>query len=54
MRTNKLRAFIRYNEKGKIVPGSLIVSRQAPKVGTWLEIRSSKSEDIKYIIITNK
>ena len=35
---NKLRAFVRYNEYNKIVPGSLVVQRIKPKNGIWKEI----------------
>jgi hypothetical protein len=52
MQNNGLRAFIRYN-KNRIVPGSLMVSRQVPKVGTWMEIRANKADDKIYNVISN-
>jgi hypothetical protein len=38
--TNKrdLKAFVRYDGSGRVVPGSLILRRQKPKVGKWTEI----------------
>lgn len=32
------KAFVRYDGKKKIVPGSLILQDKAPKVGTWREV----------------
>ncbi len=34
----RLRAFVRYDGSGRIVPGSLILRRKMPKVGKWKEI----------------
>ena len=34
----KLRAFVRFDGSGRIVPGSLILRRNVPKVGKWKEI----------------
>jgi hypothetical protein len=40
MATNKrdLKAFVRFDGSGRIVPGSLILRRKKPKVGKWQEI----------------
>ena len=32
-----LKAYVRYDGTGKIIPGSLILSRIKPKVGNWVE-----------------
>lgn len=32
-----LKAYVRYDGTGKIIPGSLILSRVKPKVGNWIE-----------------
>ena len=37
----KLKAFVRYDGMGRIVPGSLILQRNAPKVGNWDEVNST-------------
>jgi len=40
MATNKrtLKAYVRFDGTGKIIPGSLILQRSKPKVGNWKEI----------------
>jgi hypothetical protein len=40
MATNKrdLKAFVRYDGSGNIVPSSVILARKMPKVGRWTEI----------------
>lgn len=40
MATNKrdLKAYVRFDGSGRIVPGSLILRRNKPKVGKWQEI----------------
>lgn len=40
MATNKrdLRAYVRYDGTGRVIPGSLILSRLKPKVGNWKPI----------------
>lgn len=40
MATNKrdLKAYVRFDGSGRIVPGSLILRRSKPKVGKWQEI----------------
>jgi hypothetical protein len=40
MATNKrdLKAFVRFDGSGRVVPGSLVLRRKKPKVGKWQEI----------------
>ena len=38
-----MRAFVRYDSKGIIVPSSFVMKQSKPKVGKWLEINSIKS-----------
>lgn len=40
MATNKrdLKAFVRFDGSGDIVPSSVILARKMPKVGRWTEI----------------
>ena len=40
MATNKrdLKAYVRFDGTGRIVPGSLVLRRNEPKVGNWQEI----------------
>ncbi len=38
---NKLKAWVRYEGQKKIVPGSLILQANKPKVGTWREVPTS-------------
>lgn len=38
-----MKAFVRYNSKGIIVPSSFVMKKNKPKVGNWLEISSTKS-----------
>jgi hypothetical protein len=38
-----MRAFVRYDKKGIIVPSSFVMKRNKPKVGRWLEISTTKS-----------
>jgi hypothetical protein len=33
-----LKAYVRYDGSGKVIPGSLILQRKSPKVGDWKEI----------------
>ena len=33
-----LKAYVRFDGSGRVVPGSLILRRNKPKVGTWTEI----------------
>jgi len=39
---NKLKAFVRYDGTGRIVPSSLILQRFKPKVGNWVEIDANE------------
>lgn len=41
MSSNKLKAWVRYDGQKKIVPSSLILQANKPKVGTWVEIPTS-------------
>lgn len=34
----RLRAFVRYDGSGRVIPGSLVLRKDAPKVGRWKEI----------------
>ena len=42
MATNKrdLRAYVRFDGTGRIIPGSLVLRRSKPKVGDWKEIQT--------------
>ena len=33
-----LRAFVRYDGSGRVIPGSLVLRKNKPKVGRWQEI----------------
>lgn len=35
-----LKAYVRYDGSGRVVAGSLILRRQKPKVGKWVEIQA--------------
>jgi hypothetical protein len=39
---NKLNAYVRYDGSGRIVPGSLILQKNKPKVGKWKETAANK------------
>ena len=41
MATNKrdLKAYVRFDGTGRIIPGSLVLRRNKPKVGNWKEIQ---------------
>lgn len=41
MGSNKrdLKAYVRYDGSGRVVPGSLILRRNKPKVGKWTEVQ---------------
>jgi len=41
MATNKrdLKAYVRFDGTGRVVPGSLVLRRNKPKVGNWKEIQ---------------
>lgn len=38
----KLKAFVRFDGSGRVVPGSLVLRKQAPKVGRWQEVVSEE------------
>ena len=38
MQDKRLKAFVRYDGSGRVVPGSLILRRNTPKVGRWQEV----------------
>lgn len=40
MSRRDLKAFVRYDATGRIIPGSLILQRSKPKVGDWKEIEA--------------
>lgn len=42
MRNNKLKAFVRFDGSGKVVPSSVILQRSKPKVGNWKEIDANE------------
>jgi hypothetical protein len=48
--SNKLKAFVRFDGTGRIIPSSLIVQAFKPKVGNWQEIDAN--ECCNYIPIT--
>lgn len=35
-----LKAFVRYDGSGRVIPGSLILQRKKPKVGDWKQIQA--------------
>lgn len=41
MAKKDLKAYVRYDGTGRVIPGSLILNRFKPKVGNWTEINSS-------------
>jgi hypothetical protein len=38
----KLKAFVRFDGTGRVIPGSLILQRSKPKVGDWHEIDATQ------------
>jgi len=42
---NKLKAYVRFDGSGRIIPSSLILQRSKPKVGNWREINSKECCD---------
>lgn len=34
----RLRAFVRYDGSGRVVPGSMVLRKKKPRVGRWNEI----------------
>ena len=55
MATNKrdLRAYVRYDGTGRIIPGSLVLRRSKPKVGDWKEIQTYECCD-DFIILSSE
>lgn len=41
MSSNKLKAYVRYDGSGRVIPGSLILQRFKPKVGNWKEVNAN-------------
>ena len=39
---NKLKAYVRFDGTGRVIPGSLILQRSKPKVGNWTEINANE------------
>ena len=39
---NKLKAFVRFDGTGRVIPGSLILQAKKPKVGNWKEIPANE------------
>jgi hypothetical protein len=39
---NKLKAFVRYDGSGRVIPSSLILQKSKPKVGNWKEINATQ------------
>jgi hypothetical protein len=35
-----LKAYVRYDGSGRVIPGSLILQRSKPKVGNWEQIQA--------------
>ena len=42
MATNKksLKAYVRFDGSGRVIPGSLILRKNKPKVGNWMQIQA--------------
>ena len=38
----KLKAYVRFDGTGRVIPGSLILQRFKPKVGNWQEIDATE------------
>ena len=57
MATNKksLRAFVRYDGTGRVIPSSVILARKKPKVGNWKEIQTYECCDPfnDYLLLEN-
>lgn len=53
MATNsKLKAFVRYDGSGRVIPGSLILQRSKPKVGNWKQTSAYECCDPSCIALT--
>lgn len=42
---NKLKAFVRFDGSGRVIPSSLILQKSKPKVGNWKEINATQCCD---------
>ena len=57
-KNNNLKAYVRYDGSGRVIPGSLILNRFKPAVGKWKEINSTEcctplpSNCIQFIVDT--
>ena len=38
---NKLKAYVRFDGTGRVIPGSLILQRSKPKDGKWQEVAAN-------------
>src|SRR6478752_2436298 len=50
MATNQknLRAYVQYDGSGRVIPGSLVLRKNKPKVGNWVEMRAYECCDPIY------
>lgn len=48
-----LKAFVRYDGTGRIVPSSLILARKMPKVGDWKQIQAYECCDPNFPATTS-
>lgn len=35
-----LKAYVRFDGSGRVVPGSLVLRKKMPKIGKWIEIQA--------------
>jgi hypothetical protein len=35
-----LKAYVRFDGSGRVVPGSLVLRKKMPKVGKWIEVQA--------------
>lgn len=38
MLNKKLKAYVRYDGSGRVIPGSMVLRQNKPKIGKWKEI----------------
>ena len=50
---NKLKAYVRYDGTGRVLPGGPILQRFKPKVGNWVEIDANQCCNFDPTIITD-
>ncbi len=50
---NKLKAYVRYDGTGRVLPGGPILQRFKPKVGNWVEIDANQCCNFTPIIATD-